>query len=541
MIRIRSGVLITFFLSALLGAAAKAQTINAASCSESDVASALASVAADGTTVNIPSGTCTWTTALNYTQTYSMSVIGHSTIATNDSYGNPATFNDTTEIIDNVTHSGTDYTIQITTAAGKSFRLSGISVFANGSSTTSNNGVVSIRGTSQAVRIDHCHFYKNYIDQLTFWTQVYGVVDHCLFDNSDLGIEHRASGWNASSPGTGSVNGDGSWNDTTTLGSNRFMFVENSTINSTRTTGNPTPGMDCFTGGRYVYRFDSFIGGAALQTHPTGHAGDDRGCRAWEIYGNNFSNATNSNPEFNFDFISSGTGVIWGNTVNGSENFVTLHAMRSDNTTYTQTPPPNGWGYCGTQVNGTGSSWDQNTSSVTGYACLDQPGRGVGDLLSGNFPTKCDSTTGCTTYNGAWPNQAVEPIYEWMDSWTGVSGYPGSFWNLYDPGDFSNNRDYYLWCNPASLSGCTSFNGTVGVGSGPLATRPSTCTAGVAYWATDQGSWNQSGSGGQGQLYACSATNTWTVYYTPYAYPHALTQDPPAAPSPPTNLAATVN
>jgi len=44
----------------------------------------------------------------------------------------------------------------------------------------------------------------------------------------------------------------------------------------------------------------------------------------------------------------------------------------------------------------------------------------------------------------------------------------------------------------------------------------------VGYWATDQGSWNQSGSGGQGVLYKCTATNTWTLYYTPYTYPHPL-------------------
>jgi hypothetical protein len=63
----------------------------------------------------------------------------------------------------------------------------------------------------------------------------------------------------------------------------------------------------------------------------------------------------------------------------------------------------------------------------------------------------------------------------------------------------------------------------------------------VGYWATDQGSWNQSGSGGQGVLYTCTATNVWALTYTPYTYPHPLTQgqgggDPPGSPS---NLVAT--
>ena len=85
--------------------------------------------------------------------------------------------------------------------------------------------------------------------------------------------------------------------------------------------------------------------------------------------------------------MSSGTGTVWGNTGNSVYGgFVTIHSMRINNATYTQTATPNGWGYCGTAFNGTGSAWDQNSSTVTGYACMDQPGQGVGDLLSGNFP-----------------------------------------------------------------------------------------------------------------------------------------------------------
>ena len=56
-----------------------------------------------------------------------------------------------------------------------------------------------------------------------------------------------------------------------------------------------------------------------------------------------------------------------------------------------------------------------------------------------------------------------------------------------------------------------SFDGTTGVGVGPLANRPATCTKGVAYWATDTKT-----------LYKCTATNVWTEYYRPYTYPHPL-------------------
>jgi hypothetical protein len=80
----------------------------------------------------------------------------------------------------------------------------------------------------------------------------------------------------------------------------------------------------------------------------------------------------------------------------------------------------------------------------------------------------------------------------------------------------------------------SSFNGTSGMGVGTLANRPATCTKGVGYWATDQGSWNQQGA--DGVLYKCTSKDTWTLYYTPYTYPHPLRVEspdpqPPAAPT----------
>ena len=44
----------------------------------------------------------------------------------------------------------------------------------------------------------------------------------------------------------------------------------------------------------------------------------------------------------------------------------------------------------------------------------------------------------------------------------------------------------------------------------------------VGFWVTDEGSWNTSGSGGQGRLYTASG-GAWVLSYTPYKYPHPLT------------------
>jgi len=56
-------VFFALFLGALAGSCSEAQTINAASCNTSDVQNAINS-AQEGGTVNIPAGTCTWTSGV---------------------------------------------------------------------------------------------------------------------------------------------------------------------------------------------------------------------------------------------------------------------------------------------------------------------------------------------------------------------------------------------------------------------------------------------------------------------------------------------
>ncbi len=149
--------------------------------------------------------------------------------------------------------------------------------------------------------------------------------------------------------------------------------------------------------------------------------------------------------------------------------------------------------------------------------------------------SSCGSSALVPTCVG-YPNQTLDPAYEWGDTHT------GSF-NQSPIGAGTEtliaNRDYY-YQNP-------SFDGTSGTGTGTLAARPTTCTTGVAYWATDQGSWNKSGGSnpagysGQGELFECTATNTWSLAYTPYTYPYPLISgSAPSGPNPPKGLTGSV-
>jgi hypothetical protein len=167
--------------------------------------------------------------------------------------------------------------------------------------------------------------------------------------------------------------------------------------------------------------------------------------------------------------------------------------------------------------------------------CMDQPTRSGGNLVQSSTPVLAS-----TGKPGA-VSEALDPTYEFDDSGLPAGKTPvGAL-----EGQMIANRDFYMGTRgqTAQTSPTSPFDGSSGTGWGTLANRPTTCTPSVGYFATDQGNWNSSGNGfGQGELFVCTATNTWSLHYTPYTYPHPLTQGqnsglPPAAPQ---GLTATV-
>ncbi len=504
-------------------------TYTAASCNLSDVQAAInleLARAADGDIIRIPSGTCTWTgsTGVSANFTKSVTIQGQGAIsATDDGAGTTGT--DATVIIDNLTR-GSSSTIDFSTPAGKSIRVTGIAFLMNGSSTVAANGILALGGKSTSQRVDHCHFFLNISGAvgLHIAGAANGVVDHNYFDASsgtltnDFAI-HNGREWNGETEGWG----DQSWVDTDHFGSSQFMFFEDNRFHN----GDPGDGASA---ARYVMRHNTITPDAitGLQGQMFNHGltpGRYRGMRAAEVYSNRFvqpGTTGSGGPAYS---VNSGTLLFWGNTVTQYRHAVDINITRSDNSAYNFSATPSGWGYCGTGFNGAGSGWDQNSSAATGYACIDAPGRGAGDLLTGNFPNVKNSRTGTIS----WPQQARVPLYIWGNNYTPSGGYSGTSLVSFSSA-VSENRDWYQTAG--------SFNATVGVGSGLSSARPGTCTAGpggntsgVAYWATDQNT-----------LYVCSATNVWTPYYTPYTYPHPLTSGSGSSSSlmPPTNLVSTV-
>jgi len=506
---------------------------------QASVSAALNSVNLENTTITINSGTWHWTTGINFTVAHSTSLIGATLCP-----GPPSTSTctDNTVMIDDVNHNvsgAPDATWVFSIPAGKSFRWSGITA-QTGTAPTSNNGVFTWGGGTTQLRIDHSHFAISANVTWTIFGETFGVVDHCVIAPNNTGP--RVVG-----------GGNSSWINASGMGTSSAIYFEDNYI-----TGS-TQLNDNYQGGRNVYRFNT-INNMSGQTHPLGHdgtAGNDRGGRLTEMYQNKFTapscSGSGGTCKFNIMFHSAGTGAYWGNnnpfissSAGGGWNFfLTTHSMRENSSTYTQQPTPAGWGYCGTQFNGTGSNWDENTSGTTGYHCIDDPGRGRGDLLSGSHPNKVNSTTGCGPSQAcAYPRQASEPIYAgWLENFN-PSNATGAAYYLDQSiqGGISRvvrNADIFLFQDCATGAGAQ----TAGVCVGTLASRQTNCTAGVGYWATDQGNWNTSGGSninsyaGNGVLYQCNPANTWTAYYTPLTYPHPLVNAPaPIATFSPTSL-----
>jgi hypothetical protein len=537
-------LLVLLSMMALTGHAQASGTVPAASCKLSDVQAALNLVTATTTLVTIPEGTCDWNGNLTWTVpagNTNLTIQGQSTV---NCTGTPGTSTyactavDKTIIRDSFSSGSGQSPWMITMSGGAasacSFRMTGMTV-EGGTGNAKNNGIIEFHGPCDNFRIDHSHF------NMTTYTPAFstfpgrlfgefeGVIDHNIYDNGSGTV---SQGFILSNPIGDSIGfGDGTWSNPTGFGTSAFMFIEDNVMNGGELE-------DCDSGGKFVARYNSILNGsnasAAIHAHGTKTPGSRiRGCRAYEAY----HNYINASPGHDAAMGSAGgASLLWGNTLAAGYNWLAANGASRNDGSEVETNTPNGWGYCGTSTNsnGTGSPWD-GTQSSTGYPCLDGVGRGQGQPLNGkNFPNAVNATTGTIS----WPHQYLEPVYYFDNTiLNGASQVRVS--------DASSqlNRDVYV--------DNATFNGSSGTGSGPLASRPATCTAGpggtygqsptgsygVAYWATDANS-------GNGELYVCTSTNTWTAVYQPYVYPHPLVSGNPTTtaqpPSPPTNLTATV-
>jgi hypothetical protein len=477
-------------LSVVFKAEMKASNIPAASCSRSDVGNAVAQ-ANDGDTVTIPACTQTnWSSTLTVTRCINLQGTGESATVLGDSV--PKDGSDASQII----------TFNVNCPTG-TLSLSNMTIVGvTPDSGSFNKGHIRILGTPGFFHVHHIVTSNPQTAFATTDTPSPGLFDHLSFPNCTP-PEHGALNFKASAFGGGSF-GDGSWSAPLIPGDSHQIYIEDSTWTCT----DPTFVMDAVdgdAGARFVFRFNTLTGVNTI-VHGLDSSQRERSNRWMEVYMNTFTYPATQAPD-TMNWTRGGSSAVWGNTVVAPGGMNTIVKVANLRDTGAFIP----WGQC----NGS-SPFDQNENGQSGYRCADQPGSGTSNAISGNPPT------------AAFLGNIVFPIYVFLNTLNGAeTDTTGGATTNHQQA----NRDYYTFTN--------SFNGTTGVGSGPIAARPATCTTGVAFWATDQGFWNTKTPGvAAGQLYTCTATNVWTLFYTPFTYPYPSSA---TGPLPPTNLKATVH
>jgi len=301
-----------------------AATINAASCSYNDVLAAITS-AQSGDTVNVPAGSCTWSSDISVQK--------------------------------KVFIEGAGMMSTVITANSGAFDLgySGAHVGNIGFRSSSDIAII-VKGSGW--RIHHCKFESTGGSKIVMIQPqsntggsyvLAGLIDHCEFKDCRIYVRGSLANWDESEQQ------HESWTQSAELGKFDTVYIEDCKFD-TKYGGNL---FDADMAGAYVARFNTMNGGV-FEMHSLYQ--DMRGTRKWEVYHNTISNSYSS---LYYPFrVRAGTGVVFNNVATGNwDNLaVGLDNVRS----YDSTPD---------RCDGS-SPLDGNELGKSGYPCRDQIGRG---------------------------------------------------------------------------------------------------------------------------------------------------------------------
>lgn len=340
-------------------------------------------------------------------------------------------------------------------------------------------------------------------------TFMYGVVDHNTLNSSNASALVFWIGQKSVDPDPPTVY----------EGTSKNLFVEDNTVTITTNTDASVPCFsDAWGNATYVFRHNT-ITNCSTPVHGIDHGGP--------------MNMENYNNRYILNSGASTIGIsdgyhMWHHQGSGEELYF-------NNTFTTLTTPANS-----ATMSAAVESYMDGVCS--GYPCLyatnraPQPGRAL--------------------------DGSLRPIYAWNNVITNDGSEAAASIDGNSDVYLAPNRDLFNAVSASEQTSQTSpFNGTVGMGYGTLANMPTTCThsnathptlsadgtlGGVGYAVhTTNGTIGAAGDGlgvaSDDVLYHCGTTNTWTVYYTPYTYPHPLTTGGAGAPAPPQGLQANVN
>jgi hypothetical protein len=538
-----------------------------AGASVADVQAAI-NAASDGAVITLAAGSYTWGSYVSFSQTKGITLICASAPATAPPWGAsttaPCTINvaSVSDIIGLTTYSGANnhlyrisgFTFDATSRGTNAVQVGSISF--GGPPTGGASGVLS------QVRIDHNSFLNYYkgSDVILFGDTtgsglVYGVADHNYLRSADY-----VAFMVFITCGEGTLSCSLVPAQPVALGTANNFFIEDNTIIWDAMTNNSAAGcIDTDGAASLVMRHNSSTN--CLWSHHRENYGG--GSINSEFYNNTVtlnSNATGDegtpgNPSTITGYRmyhnqGAGTSIFFNNTFGvpaGNAHSIEVMSMLNYRDTDAASEAVRA-GACDGTMSNFGpwhiSDGDRKPSGTWyGYPCWHMASRGN----SGEYRP-------IYVWNNQWQDGAggiangSQAGFNWPDiggiqpdgsfPQTNCTAVPATGTCGYYSVHVKANREYYVAVSNSPNDTPTSpFNGSTGMGFGPTANRPATCTqssentfggnAGTGYFDTTTST-----------LYTCGTTG-WVVYYTPYTYPHPLVNSG-ASPTAPTHLAAVV-
>jgi hypothetical protein len=273
-----------------------------------------------GDTVVIPTGEAVWTNSLTVTKCLTISGAGTGS-----------------SVFTRIKRSGDIF--DLSPSANLPVRFTNI-YFSHFEFSATSRVSIRISQNLTGLRVDHCRFdygKRNIYPNKT----TYGVVDHCYFFNTNLGIAPEFSS------GTEAVEGDNQWalwtaNPFNFLGTTKNLVIEdNIFFNDSETTEDPNEKLYGATASMAVFRYNTVIhtNGAenwlnAIDAH--GWPNEDtwgRGTIMYEIYGNTFS----FQKSYRLMNFRGGSHLVYNNTITGVGSQPTID-LRDESLINTPTP-----------------------------------------------------------------------------------------------------------------------------------------------------------------------------------------------------------
>lgn len=500
------------------------------SCSQADFESVLYTVAQEGDTIVLPSGSATWGNPSGHGNAGKVFVTmkdltimgqGDSTVITMHADG--ATY---ANGVINLWAPVVWKDMKIIGATGSPVSVFNLAAYTNPTTEYQMRGGFRLTNITYEGHSDGYFVYvESFVDN--------GLIDNCRL-SCDVGFAElilmrgRTDAWQLSN----------------TMGGADNLFIEDNVFSDTGYV------CDANSNARMVVRYNTINGTNKVDGHGLASNTPPRSVRNMEIYGNTWTK-TGAGNWTNIE-IRGGTAMVFNNT--SVTGWFFLHDYAYDASPHAY--PNFGFGGTSTAGNPTIITTSSNHGYSTGWPVWVQAPLGVIfgmyeiTVTGANTFTIPVSTVSnetidyATTYKTPFDypiadqvgngkdGEAREPAYVWGNVQDGspwgrtlgtVSTEAIDFYRAQtedeeatftDKDVIQSNRDFFA---DAGFDDNTGMS--VGTRAEMDAMTPS--VTGYGYWVTDEGSWHADNPGTSGRLYVWDG-DSWNLHYEPYTYPHPL-------------------